>query len=224
METVKSLRVVLVSPSDVAEERAIVQSAIDTAKYRASRRGVTFHLLRWEDVGPAYHPEGPQSLIESRLEIADCDILIGIFWKRFGEVVEHPYSRTAREIRAALDARRANATRPDIAVYFCQRPYFPNLPEETVQQLRVLEFKSELKLEELILYRDYVDIKDFSLQVFEDLMDCLDKVTGADAPPDLRLSAHVTARPVLLRSESLLSSWVISISRFLGYRLRGLAT
>src|SRR5258708_39159594 len=105
METVKSLRVVLVSPNDVPKERAIVQCASDTAEYLAARRGVTFHLLRWEDVGPGYDPAGPQNLIESRLEIADCDILIGIFWKRFGEIVEHPYSRTAREIRAALDAR-----------------------------------------------------------------------------------------------------------------------
>jgi hypothetical protein len=40
---------------------------------------------RWEtDSYPGFHPEGPQGLIDPILKIEDCDILIGIFWRRFG--------------------------------------------------------------------------------------------------------------------------------------------
>ena len=41
--------------------------------------------MLWEtDAHPRLHPEGPQGLIDDILHPEDCDLLIGIFWKRFG--------------------------------------------------------------------------------------------------------------------------------------------
>lgn len=44
---------------------------------------------RWEtDSAPGFHPEGPQGKIDADLGIANCDILVAIFWTKFGSPVE----------------------------------------------------------------------------------------------------------------------------------------
>ena len=61
--------------------------------------------MRWEtDAYPGFHPEGPQGLIDAILRIEDCDILIGIFWKRFGTPVSDACSGTAHEFQRAYEA------------------------------------------------------------------------------------------------------------------------
>ena len=51
----------------------------------AADRNLLLELSRWEtDAYPGFHAEGPQGLIDPILKIEDCDILLGIFWKRFG--------------------------------------------------------------------------------------------------------------------------------------------
>jgi hypothetical protein len=207
METVKSIRVVLVSPADVPKEREAVQTAIQQVNHVASRRGVTFDLRRWEDVSPGYHPDGAQALVASGLDIEQCDLLIGVFWKRFGVIDQAPYSRTAWEILGALKARGANSSKPDIKVYFCKTPWSPASVEESDQQTRVLEFKEKLVSEGTVLYKDYVDVQDFSAQVltnlFGHLIESLPEATAAQASTDVQLSAHVTSIPIPLRSESM---------------------
>ncbi len=200
METVKAIQVVLVSPNDVAEERIAFEDAIKMATQAASRRGVVFTLRKWEDVSPGYHAEGAQALIDSELNIEQCDLLVGIFWKRFGAVDQPPYSRTAREILRALEARKAHSAGPDIKIYFCTRDYSPSL-EDLDQHRRVLEFKQEL--EKPIIYREYVEVEDFRFRALADLFECLDKVTGVSGPTEFQPSVHVTCKPILLRKESL---------------------
>ena len=40
------------------------------------------------DSAPGFHPEGPQGKIDADLGIANCDILVAIFWTKFGSPVE----------------------------------------------------------------------------------------------------------------------------------------
>jgi hypothetical protein len=92
-------------------------------------------VARWEtDAYPGFHPEGPQGLIEKILRIEDCDILIGIFWKRFGTSVPTAQAGTEHEIRRAYEAWQQHR-RPHIMVYFKERAYLPKTTAEAEQRL-----------------------------------------------------------------------------------------
>src|SRR5258708_5141476 len=100
------LKVVVASPGDVQTERNALEDVIagvnrDIESLLDGK--FQFRLLRWEtDVHAGFHLKGTQALIESVLKIADCDVLIGIFWMRFGQPVAGVRSHTEREIKIAL--------------------------------------------------------------------------------------------------------------------------
>ena len=86
MTTLKQLRVVIASPSDVKEEREALDKVIERVN-RNTAEGLDLVLkaVRWEtDSYPGFHMDGPQGQIDLIIKIEDCDILICIFWKRFG--------------------------------------------------------------------------------------------------------------------------------------------
>jgi hypothetical protein len=85
-DLMRILRVVVASPSDVKTERDIVPVVLEELnRSLGADRGVRLEPVRWEtDAYPGFHPAGPQGLIDPILKIEDCDILLGIFWKRFG--------------------------------------------------------------------------------------------------------------------------------------------
>lgn len=201
MDTNKVIRVVLVSPNDVTAERDAFEEAIKMANQVASRRRTVFELRRWEDVSPGYHPEGTQALIDSELNIEKCDLLVGIFWKRFGVIDPPPYSRTAWEILRGLEVSRNSATSLDVKVYFSNRPYFPTGEEEAEEQARVLKFRHELQKQ--VLYRVYGAVEDFRFHAFVDLIEYLDKATAIHELSDPPLSLQVSSNPRLLRAEGL---------------------
>jgi hypothetical protein len=106
-------------------------------------------LSRWEtDTYPGFHPEGPQGLIDPILDIANCDILIGIFWKRFGTPVTDAQSGTEHEFQCAYESWKKRGS-PQIMFYFCKKAYTPQSVEETQQQGKVLEFKKKFPQEGL---------------------------------------------------------------------------
>lgn len=144
------VRVILVSPGDVAEEREAVKHIIDDLNRRvAPSHSCQLSLWRWEtDARPGLHLQGPQGLIDERMEIAGADVVIGIFWKRFGTPIAGGGSGAEHELRRAWEAWRRNG-RPDVMVYFCQRPWFPADAAEADQLHRVMTFRDELPEEQL---------------------------------------------------------------------------
>jgi hypothetical protein len=147
---VKLLRVVVASPSDVQPERDILPDIVDELNRGvAAMRDVWLELCRWEtDAYPPFHPEGPQGLVDSVLQIKDCDILIGIFWKRFGTPTSYGTTGTEHEIESAYQSWKVNL-RPEIMVYFSQNAFRPESPEEIEQWSRVLDFKRNFSPEGL---------------------------------------------------------------------------
>ena len=51
------------------------------------------------------------------MAISDADVVVGIFWKRFGTPTGDAQSGTEHELRNAWEAWRKNG-RPDVMVYF----------------------------------------------------------------------------------------------------------
>lgn len=142
----KVLRVVVASPGDVARERGAVTKVLDDINHGIARaKDILCEVWRWEtDVYPQFHPEGAQGAIDRMLRIEDCDLLIGIFWKRFGTPVKGAASGTEHEIRQAHEAWRAKR-RPQVMLYFNQRPYSPQSQDELDQWGKVLAFKGEFQ-------------------------------------------------------------------------------
>lgn len=140
--TIRLLRLVVASPGDVQHERDSVQTVVsEVNRGIAAELGFRIEVMRWEtDAFPAFHPQGPQDLIDSVLAIEDCDILVGIFWKRFGTPTLGVGSGTEHEIRIAREAWLEDGS-PHIMLYFNKEPYSPESPQELEQWLRVLEFR-----------------------------------------------------------------------------------
>jgi hypothetical protein len=138
------LRLVVASPGDVKAERSAVSLVADELnKSVFVDLGVRLEVVRWEiDAYPGLHPAGAQGLIDPILRIEDCDILVGIFWKRFGTPLQRDASGTAHEFRLAYEAWLRNG-RPQVMVYFKEKPYFPKSKEEVDQWGQVLEFQRQ---------------------------------------------------------------------------------
>jgi TIR domain len=146
----KILRVVVVSPGDVQMERdALYGIAAEINRATAADRGIRLELARWEtDAYPGFHLEGPQGLIDPILRIADSDVVIGIFWKRFGTPTFEAGSGTEHEIQIAYEAWQRSGA-PQIMVYFNERPSAPGSSAEADQWARVLRFKETFSKEGL---------------------------------------------------------------------------
>ncbi len=100
-------------------------------------------LWCWEtDARPGLHLEGPQGLIDERMEIAESDVVVGIFRKRFGTPTGDARSGTEHELRTAWEAWRQSG-RADVMVYFSQQPASPATSVELEQWLRVVRFRGE---------------------------------------------------------------------------------
>jgi hypothetical protein len=168
MQQVRLLRIVMASPGDVAEEREVLDKVIAKLnRSTAADRGVRLEISRWEtDAFPGFHPSGPQGLIDSVLQVENCDILIAIFWKRFGTPVPDAGSGTEHEIRAAVESWRQRE-RPDIMMYFNEKPWNPSTPEEVDQLRSVLWFKKNFPKEGL--WWSYNGVNDFEDKVWNHL-------------------------------------------------------
>jgi hypothetical protein len=139
---VTTLRIVVASPSDVQEERrAVQQVATELNNGLGSEFNVLLTVSRWETHAfPGFHRDGPQGLIDEILSIPDCDIFIGIFWKRFGTPVKDAASGTLHEFRLAYEAWKKSQS-PAIMFYFNDTPYTPKNTEELSQCAQMIEFK-----------------------------------------------------------------------------------
>jgi hypothetical protein len=148
--TAQILRVVVASPGDVQAERACLPAVIEEINRDNARdQGLRLELVHWEtDAYPGFHLEGPQSLIDPIVRVDDCDVLIGIFWKRFGTPTLEAQSGTEHEFRRVYAAWQQHQ-RPQIMVYFNQKPYMPQRPDELDQWRQVFAFRQQFPKEGL---------------------------------------------------------------------------
>lgn len=144
------LRVVVVSPSDVSAERQRLAMVIDEINRTiAPRFGRRLLLWRWEtDAHPGLHLEGPQGLIDAEMRIEEADVVVGIFWNRFGTPTTDSASGTAHELQRAWDSWRQRG-RPSVMVYFSERKARPRSATEASQLRELLSFRESMPKEQL---------------------------------------------------------------------------
>lgn len=124
------VQVFLASPSDVTEERLIVQNLVGELNRTVARElGVLLELIRWEDMVPG--PGRPEQVILDQAGIEHTDLFIGILWNRFGTPTGKAPSGTEEEFEVAYEAWKARR-KPHIMFYFCQPPVTFEHEEELV--------------------------------------------------------------------------------------------
>ena len=175
---VRLLRLVVASPGDVQRERNIVQAvASDVDREYGADLGLHIQVVRWEtDTFPAFHFRGPQEVINSILNIADCDILVGIFWKRFGTPTLGANSGTEYEIRTAYQSWLEKQT-PQIMLYFSTKPYSPETADELKQWEEVFQFKQRYL--DKSLWWSYKGPSDFERLFGQHLPRVIKQLTGS---------------------------------------------
>ena len=126
----------------------------------AADRGCQLSLWHWRfDARPGIHRDGPQAPIDELMRIEEADIVVGIFWRRFGTPTRTAGSGTEHELRRAYQAWKARE-RPELMLYFCTRAYAPTTVDDLTQWLRVFEYRDALPPE--ILSWRYASAPEFA--------------------------------------------------------------
>ncbi len=160
-ETVQLFRILLAAPSDVTEEQALVADLInewnvqhgDSAKARVE-------LMNWRT--HAYPEAGKRAQALINRQFADrADIVLAIFWRRFGSPTGKAPSGTVEEIE------RAQRRRKKVMVYFSERPATGKEAPDLREQARMERFKQRFGRN--ALYGTYGDVQEFGIAVRKDL-------------------------------------------------------
>lgn len=129
-------RILIASPSDVAEEREIAVKTIqEWNDLNSAERQLVLLPLRWETHSAPEYGKRPQEVI-NRQVVDQCDLLVGAFWTRIGSPTGIADSGTLEEIeRVAKDGK-------PVMLYFSKADKNPD--DIDLDQLKKLrEFKKK---------------------------------------------------------------------------------
>jgi len=133
-------RCLLISPSDVEEERAAVADAVSEWNAHVGKAlQIRVELVRWETHATPQLGGRPQELLNRQI-VDECDLGIAVFWKRMGTPTGCHASGSVEEIRELLGRGC------EVLVYFCERPV--DRKEAVSEQYRdVTAFREEIRTE-----------------------------------------------------------------------------
>jgi hypothetical protein len=162
--TIRLIKVFVSSPGDVKEERDILDSVVAEVNKNAGRQSkMMLELVKWEtDAHPGVSLGGPQAVIDPQMPVEECDVVIGIFWRRFGTPTTFGDSGSSHEIERACESA-LRRRKPRVMVYFSERPSAPRTLEEIDQWRKVVEFRD--RLGKLGLYFSYDSVQSFATLV-----------------------------------------------------------
>src|SRR3954469_2463507 len=116
----ETYRVLIASPSDLAEERLAATEAInDWNAQHAAAESVVLLPVKWETHALPQASIRPQAAINAQL-VTDSDILLGLFWTKLGTSTGVAESGTVEEIDQFVAAEKP------AMLYFSTRPIDPN--------------------------------------------------------------------------------------------------
>ena len=137
------LKVFVASPSDVTEERRLLEEVIQELNIIWSDTlDIRLDLIRWETHSAPGFGDDVQDVINKQISNS-YDIFIGLMWTRFGTPTKRADSGTAEEFKRAYARHKQDPGSVEIMFYFKNTPISPS--DIDPDQLRdVLEFKSHL--------------------------------------------------------------------------------
>ncbi|MEM7311174.1 MAG: DUF4062 domain-containing protein, partial [Planctomycetota bacterium] len=192
--TMRVCRLFVASSSDVSEERELLVRAIEELNRTVGRDlDVHVELVRWEtDVAP--DTGRPQELINHLVD--ECDVFVGILWRRFGMPTGEFDGGTEEEYERAYQRWSAEG-RPRILFYFGEEPAPPPKTVAEAEQL-VQVARMRERLERAHLLGNFEDAADFERNVRDHLNMALRELYRPGQPklsPGLRvlLEGHLAA-------------------------------
>jgi hypothetical protein len=162
----ETFRVLIASPSDLADERRAAASVIyEWNALHAASELVVLLPVKWETHAMPEAAVRPQEAINRQL-VDQCDLLIGMFWTKIGTNTGVAESGTVEEIDRIVAAHRP------AMLYFSSRPIDPT-KIDLKQQRRLRQFKDTTYATALVGTFDSVDafhqvlLRDLTRQVRE---------------------------------------------------------
>jgi hypothetical protein len=146
------LTILVTSPTDVQAERDILMDLVvpEVKDGIANAYNLILDAKTWKNVGhPLISPEGKQQeRVETALNPSEFDIFIAILWTRLG-TSEEGETDTRREIDLAYESLKTHG-RPEIFLYFNQRPNTPATALQATRLAEMLKVKERFKKEGFI--------------------------------------------------------------------------
>jgi hypothetical protein len=134
----KVYKVMIASPADVAPERQVVRDVIhEWNNVHSEKDDIVLMPAGWESHSSPSLGDRPQAIINKQV-LANCDLLIAVFWTRLGSPMGKAASGTVEEIEEHLKARKP------AMIYFSSVPAVAESIDQE-QHLALLKFKDELR-------------------------------------------------------------------------------
>lgn len=165
--TEEIVSIFVASPSDLSEEREILEAIVDEINLTHARgTGIRLELLMWErDVSPAI-AEDAQSAINRQIP-KDYDVFIGMFWNTIGSPTARAESGTVEEYQWAKKRYDKDPSKINMMLYFKDAPPLSMEDFDPDSFKKVREFRSKVGAE--AFYREFVSCDDFEKRVRVDL-------------------------------------------------------
>ncbi|MDQ8036392.1 MAG: hypothetical protein REI12_03155 [Pedobacter sp.] len=172
----KVYRILIGSPSDVAEERSAIPMALTEWNVKNSFEKKTVFLpTKWETNTAPIMGGRPQEIINKQIVIGS-DILIAIFGIRLGSPTGEAKSGTVEEIQTFMQMGKP------VMVYFSNKPIPPDQFQKNAKQFSELcDFKEECKKNGLIEHYDSID--DLKKKIIDHLSLMVGQFEESDIPP-----------------------------------------
>ncbi len=180
------LRVFVASPGDVAAELEHVKTVADELNRGiAAQAGFVLDVVRWETHARPDMGRAEQLILD---QIGQCDLFIGIMWRRFGTPTGVAGSGTEEEFDHALRAWRRSG-QPRMLCYFSRAPSEPpETIDEATQLLKVTQFRSQVNGQGLAWrYSSAAEFKDLLREHLQQIL--LQEFDGRRPPLDRNLLA-----------------------------------
>lgn len=161
----KQYKIFVSSPCDVEEERGLVDVIISHINETIGESlKVNLKVVKWENMPPETTNESIQERLNRK--IADCNFFLLILYKRYGRTEKgHTISNTEREINTILSHLQQNKQKTILS-------YFKELDPNTdpgKQEIKVRDLKKRLAANNMWLYSNYKDIRDFERKLTHNL-------------------------------------------------------
>jgi Domain of unknown function (DUF4062) len=167
-------RVFIASPSDLKEERVAATEAInDWNAQHAVAESVVLLPVKWETHATPRSSIRPQEAINTEL-VQNSDILIGMFWTKFGTNTGVAESGTVEEIDQFVAAGKPTM------LYFSRRPIDPYAINWT-QHRKLRKFKSNTY--ETALTGGFTGVDDLRQTLVRDLLSQIRKLKRTTPKP-----------------------------------------
>lgn len=170
------LTVFIASPSDLNKEREIAREVCSRVNNVLGRTiNWEVELLGWEDTIPGANR--PQVIINE--DIRECDLFLGLLWKRWGQPTGEFDSGFFEEFTLAKNLREEKSL-PEIWLFF--KSLAESEKSDPGPQLsKVLEFKRKIENEKQILYKAFFDTNDFNTKLYDFLLKYILKLSDANS-------------------------------------------